>query len=355
MSRPRQLFTGLSTMTLLLLIMLGGKVGLAQQPTKVEICHFTADDAPDAQQWRLLEASSRALAVHEAHGDGFPGGEVPGTNGQFVFDENCVPQASELVFAVAYTDMDTTDGGFDQDVDVLIAKLIDGPGAARDGILGAGDLVITDQYPKDFDASEFGSFEVTQHTVTGVESDVALSLDTCWVFSGFDAFIWQHRNLFLEGYSEQNPASLITDGFETAADDSLRIDPESPSQPTDVLNLSGFVFTDQAFIDVELNCPSEPLSPPASPPASPPMSPPTSPPMSPPISQQLVAALGSPEGGFAVGAGFLLVLGALSKTFYGSLAPESVSGRHLRRERAWLRLTRGFGARGVSGRHMRDG
>lgn len=342
--------TGLSTVGLLLLMNLGafGAVGLAQQPTKVEICHFNADDDPDAPKWQLLEVGGKAVDAHEAHGDGFPGGEVPGTNGQFVFDENCVPQVSELVFAVAYTDMNTTDGGYNPDVDVLIAKLIDGPGAARDGILGTGDVVITDKYPKDFDASKFGSFQVTQHAVTSVK---AQSSEICWVQGDLGDFIWQHVDLFLEGYSEGDPFSLVTDGFETAASDTIRLNAGSPSQPIDTIDIDGVVFTDQPFIDVELSCSSEPLSPPTSPPASPP----ASPPMSPPISQQLVAALGSPEGGFAVGAGFLLVLGALSKTFYGSLTPESVSERHLRRERAWLRLTRGFGARGVSGRHMRDG
>jgi hypothetical protein len=342
-------------MTLLLVIMLGGEVVLAQQPTKVEMCHFNADDDPDAPEWQLLEVGGKAVDAHEAHGDGFPGGEVPGTSGQFVFDENCVPQASELIFAVAYIDINTTDGGFNPDVDVLIAKLVDGPGAARDEILGAGDLVITDKYPKRFDADEVGSFKVTQHEVSSVS---AQGSESCQVLSESGAFTWEHVDQFLEVYNESvlpffAPFSFITDGFETAAGDTIRLNAESPSQPTDELELDGSVFTDQPFIDVELSCSSEPLSPPASPPASPPVSPPTSPPMSPPISQHLIAALGSPEGGFAVGAGFLLVLGTLSKTFYSSLTPESVSGRHLRRERAWLRRTRSFGARGVSGRHMR--
>lgn len=355
MSRTWQLLTRLGTASLLLLVVFGGRVVLAQQPTEVEICHFNADDDPDTPEWQLLEVDSRAVDKHEAHGDGFPGGEVPGTNGQFVFDENCVPQAAELIFAVAYADKNTTDGGYNPAVDVLIAMLIDGPGAARDGILGVGDLVITDKYPKDFDAIKFGSFQVTLHTVTDVFFQTS---NFCGVQSEIGMFSWNHfdsQEVYAEGITssdpeEITPVTLINDLFEEippGLSDNVNTDPGSPSRPSDELNLDGFDFTDQPFIDVELNCLSEPLSPPASPPASPPMSP--------PISQQLVAALGSPEGGLAVGAGFLLLLGALSKTFYGSLNPESVSGRHLGRERAWLRLTRGFGARGASGRHMRDG
>jgi hypothetical protein len=355
MSRTWQLLIGLSAMSLFSLIVLDGAAGLGKQPTKVEICHLNADGAPDTSEWELLEVVGKAVDAHLAHGDGFPGGEVPGTDGQFVFDENCVPQAAELIFAVAYTDMNTTDGGYNPDVDVLIAKLIDGPGPAHDGILGSDDLVITDQYPKDFAASEFGSFRVTQHTVT----DVFLQgSEFCGVQSDFGMFVWGF--LFHETYVEEilssdpeeiTPVSLIRDLHEPDPDlsDSLNADPGSPSQPTDEFKLAGLVLMDQAFIDVELNCPSEPLSPPA----SPPVSPPTSPPMSPPISQQLVPVLASPEGGLTVGAGFLLLLGALSKKFYGSLTAESVSGRHSRTRRAWLRLGRGSGARGVSGSHMR--
>lgn len=221
------------------------------------ICHARGhDDDQNASDWLLLKISANAVDHHLAHGDGLPGEVVPGTDGQLVFDENCIPQASALVHAVAYTDVNTADGAYDPDVDVLIAKLIDGPGAANDGIPGAGDLVITNQYPKGFAASSFGDFTVTEHVVDTVFG----SSQFCIADNAAARFAWSHVDPQNESYSEvPNPfdleaLTLIDDGLPTGANDRLKIEATSPSEPVDTLEIFAFDSTDQAFIDVELNC-----------------------------------------------------------------------------------------------------
>ena len=179
---------------------------------------------------------------------------IVGTSNGFIVEKCIAPPASEeLIFAVAYTDVDANDGGFNPTVDRLIAKLVD---ANNDGVPGAGDLVMTGEYPKDFQATTFGQFTVQQHAVTTVAFQ---SPEFCWVETDSGVFRWNHQDQFLEGYVEaalplHDPASNITDGFETSADDHMRLNGGSPSQPTDTFSMLGFVSTDQAFMDVELNC-----------------------------------------------------------------------------------------------------
>ena len=78
-------------------IVIGILLGLLMAPTvagaapadKVEICHFNADSDPDAPVWELLDVkNNKAREKHEAHGDGFPGGPVPGDD-SFVFGADC--------------------------------------------------------------------------------------------------------------------------------------------------------------------------------------------------------------------------------------------------------------------------
>lgn len=250
--RPRW---SVALVTILAGVLLIPVVAAGGPPEKVEICHFNADDDPDAPEWELLEVASPSVTAHESHGDGFPGGEVPGTDGQFVFDENCVPQAVELVFAVAYTDTDTSDGGYNPNVDVLIAKLVDGPDAAADGAVGAGDLVITDQYPKNFDADEFGSFGVNEHTVASL-----VDVFGCHILSdNGDRHSWVDTVGANEGYGEFTvPSGLgtltaISDGFGLFPDQII-VGSQSPSSPQDAVNLGAGDTSDQAFVDVDLNC-----------------------------------------------------------------------------------------------------
>ena len=62
---------------------------------KVAVCHSDDDGT-----FRLIEVGAPALPAHIRHGDGVPGGAVPGQEG-FVFDSACAPVPVE--FAACFT------------------------------------------------------------------------------------------------------------------------------------------------------------------------------------------------------------------------------------------------------------
>jgi len=125
-------------------------VSAVAAPDRVDVCHHTSDRVPDQHEWRHLRVHAKALEAHLSHGDGQPGGPVPGSDGALEFDETCTPvptidepkesppssgppsepDSSEMIFAVAYSDVDPLDGGYNPASDILIAKLVDGPGAS---------------------------------------------------------------------------------------------------------------------------------------------------------------------------------------------------------------------------------
>jgi len=55
-------------------------------PAKTAICHYDKT----AAMWKPITVSSQSVAQHMKHGDGLPGGAVPGQDGM-VFDASCVP------------------------------------------------------------------------------------------------------------------------------------------------------------------------------------------------------------------------------------------------------------------------
>lgn len=56
----------------------------AAPPPEVDVCHHDAE----TETYHRISVSSRSAHAHEAHGDGVPGGDVPGMDGA-VFDEGC--------------------------------------------------------------------------------------------------------------------------------------------------------------------------------------------------------------------------------------------------------------------------
>lgn len=54
---------------------------------KVEVCHYDAD----ADVFSLISIADPAFDAHITHGDGVPGGDVPG-QANFTFDDTCQPQ-----------------------------------------------------------------------------------------------------------------------------------------------------------------------------------------------------------------------------------------------------------------------
>lgn len=55
-------------------------------PAKTSICHYDKT----AGTWSRISVSSQSVAQHMKHGDGLPGGAVPGQTGN-IFDASCVP------------------------------------------------------------------------------------------------------------------------------------------------------------------------------------------------------------------------------------------------------------------------
>jgi hypothetical protein len=167
----------------------------------------------------------------------------------------------ETIFAVAYTDTNTADGGYNPAVDVLIAKWVDDNGS---GVADAGDKIITNQYPEDFGFSSFGTFGVTEHTVASVgasngATECVANLPPS--ATGEDQLVSFSADAIDERYGEwgdvTNIASFTTfvDGFPgSIGGDVIGVVPASPSQAPGPLNAQRSAGGDDAFLDVELNC-----------------------------------------------------------------------------------------------------
>lgn len=149
----------------------------AGPPEKADVCH----DGDDG--WEVINIAEPAFDAHIDHGDAFPGEPVPGMAG-LVFDEGCVPVVLDSdgdgvpddldqcpgeddtldadgdgipdgcdlgeVLAVAYTDVVDDGGPYDPAVDLLIAKVVDGPDV--NGYPTPGDLVQLGEWPDGFEA-----------------------------------------------------------------------------------------------------------------------------------------------------------------------------------------------------------
>lgn len=242
-------------------------VAAAEAPGKTEVCHRTASGS---SEWRLIAVSTKSLNQHTEHGDGLPLEEVPGSNGERVFDDSCGliavaptdpgdpgdpgedPSESETLFAIAYSDLDQ-DGAYDAGTDVLIAKFVDGPGPADDGVPGAGDVIVTDQYPMELGLGSFGDFGVTSHTVTSS----SVSGTKCLVSTSLGSFIWDSSTT-VDNYEERallsGALSNFTDSHASGGSDVVRANPGSPSSPAIPMTTGDFDGVDDPFVEVETHC-----------------------------------------------------------------------------------------------------
>ena len=199
------------------------------------------------------------IANAAAISDDGAGGSDPNPADNFSTAITPLTVPPETIFAVAYTDIVDDGGAYDPAVDVLIAKLVDGPVASPDGVIGVGDIVVTDRYPKAYDGSLFGNFLVNTHTVTGVITPTSVEL---FVFAGVNLFRWNDGPLFdqyVEDFDDFNTTFFVDVLFDAGAgSEQLIADPGSPSSPDE---MSIFIFnrphqaTDDAFIDVEITLP----------------------------------------------------------------------------------------------------
>ena len=219
---------------------------------KVDVCHV--DEFGD---YELIRISERAVDPLLARGDSLPGDAVPGMPG-FEFDADCVPVSVETVFAVAFSNLDGQAGYDPTGDDVLIAKWVDGPVGAPDGLIGAGDVIVVNQLPTNFDASTFSGVGLREHVLAGPSTIRSgyLSGSTAgyelFEFSdGTDVSVPRQQYLEVDGSGTQQ--ARIEDGPEGNL---IFIQAGSPSSPLDLANLyvvDGGV--DDAFIDVVITLP----------------------------------------------------------------------------------------------------
>ncbi len=170
----------------------------------------------------------------------------------------CTPSPPPGVLAIAFTN---TDGiaGYDEATDVLIAKLVD---TDEDGVASVGDTVVTHKYPINWDqVPPFGTFQVTNHTVTRVDTsesyELAVVSETPTTSGRFG---WYRYSGVFEGFFE-HPLGIPGGGYTSFADaltpllgttDVIQVDPQSPSSPThfipDMANHNG--YGNNRFVDV---------------------------------------------------------------------------------------------------------
>ena len=135
--------------------------------------------------------------------------------------------------------------------EVLVAQLEDTDGS---GGVSVGDTVTTNQYPRDYTGTDFGSFTITSHTVTSVVEATSASVMVVSTGGTHDWVI--DASPALEFYREQNgnqsTRTLLRDSFELANDDLIRTRPNSPSQPPETLNVQLSSPVDDLFIEVEI-------------------------------------------------------------------------------------------------------
>lgn len=238
----------------------------------VSVCHRTSGKTQDGHRWVQIRVNENSVGKHLAHGDALPTEPVPGSQGADVFDAECnpgpvstlppeppptgePPSQTEVVFAIAYSDLD--ENGEYNEGDVLIAMLVDGADDAADGSIGPGDRVITAEYPKDFSMSQFGTFGTTEHIVSEVNAMTGYS---CNVSNGDARFVFSSGAGDFDLYSEWSGTDMtkIYDKRSSGAmgSDEIRADLASPSQPLDgVASVLGSSDpTNHAFIEVQANC-----------------------------------------------------------------------------------------------------
>lgn len=141
-ARRRRASVWLSAAFVGVCILGAGQVEAAKQ-SKVEICHFDADEGV----FKKISVSGNAVPNHLAnHGDIFPG-ESNG-DGSITLDSDCMEgMAPAPVLARAYIDKNRN-GVYDSSVDLEIAKLVD---TNNDQMPTSGDTIELSQYPMNYD------------------------------------------------------------------------------------------------------------------------------------------------------------------------------------------------------------
>jgi hypothetical protein len=116
---------------------------------RVAVCHYDAD----AGTFHLITIAAPALPAHLRHGDGLPGGAVPGPEG-YVFDEACQPIAAAATCPCSFEDLGEEGEG----------------GAIREVGFGSG--------------SRMTSLRITENLLSVTYSPLDIEVGTCSIAPG---------------------------------------------------------------------------------------------------------------------------------------------------------------------------
>jgi hypothetical protein len=171
------------------------------------------------------------------------------------------PQPPEVILAIAYSDLNGTDGYQVGTEDVLISKLVDANGT---GVADGGDLVVMGRYPTTLTPSgpgDFGVWGSTRHRVTGVlraaADQIFVSTDTPSEHRYYDSAIVCGYQEYAERVTAPNFPTyfydIVDDPSCTFSDTIAVVAGTPPSLPGDTVSASRGVFDgDSDFLDVEI-------------------------------------------------------------------------------------------------------
>lgn len=136
---------------------------------KVDVCHYVAG----TDTYKLISVGAPALSAHLRHGDGVPGGEVPGADVLSVFDEDCaivIVEEEEVIGGCTAERVMNGDGTMTVTVTAMLAEE-ERPIGLVSADYGAGSNG-TDEYVRypDLDlVRENGVYAGATHTATYLE------------------------------------------------------------------------------------------------------------------------------------------------------------------------------------------
>jgi hypothetical protein len=249
-------FFSMFTVTIVITMFSGMQPLEAMGLGTVDICHWVNEDVG----FKHIKINSRSQQAHiDNHGDKM-----------YIEGENCNGAAPPWRFAIAFINVDGLPG-YDDTVDILIARLDDTNGNL---IVDAGDTVVTNSYPLNFDPCggsftqclDVRAFKVNTQIITEINEAKEFSINVVWKkmrYRWFDAD-------FFEQYSEIDDAAA-NDGVRGAAveledeisagsaeGDKIIVGDRSPSRPSsEEVDISRSMSdVDDKFLDVEVNLPN---------------------------------------------------------------------------------------------------
>ncbi|MDX1472343.1 MAG: hypothetical protein R3213_12660, partial [Flavobacteriaceae bacterium] len=236
-------------------------------PDRIDICHYDEDTGG----WMQQTVSEKSWEDHSLHGDqwldrdgdGFTAANECGIGSMDDCDDtdaNVNPDSGcdAKIFAIAYSNLNGEPGFQENSADVLISKLVD---FNNDGVVSAGDKVITDRYPLDFNGTSFGSFTLKEHIIEPnriTANYVVVIIQGSSPREVLDWGIINGREFYRESYYQNG--IVTTDIVDSVSNlgflDGFGINTNSPSKPegpsiiiSDIIDNSG---VDNSFLDVDI-------------------------------------------------------------------------------------------------------